>query len=600
MKIHEGFTRVLASRRAYRIGFGLVAAVALGCAADTGLTDDLQHVAASSAELTGGTTTPTSSLQTSGVVLIKIAYPNSTGYCSGALLTNRWVLTAGHCFCQSTVNAPTNVSVSVYGKNATTEQPQLAPLFTSAVEKIIRHGTYDVALVRLDQTLPFSNVPQIWASDGTNLVGANVVAGGFGYNRFDSQGKLVGVTESLNTAPMRIDRIGTTQATVTYPNSCNPAEQTNATDGPWIRPPAGSTASTQEGDSGSPLFLGSDPNTRVIIGVLLGSVVTLQGTKYNAYTGIWKVRDWIRSNTDISARSECPMTLPSSAGATSPAVAQGPNNSVHIVALQGSEIFHWRIKSDGTVAKLGKVPGVTTQNVPALGMESTAASGQPLKLGLASRPSNGMLKYLRWSEDVGWGSPVDSGIYSHGAPAMSNGGVIAFVNANSRVGVTQYNPVALTFAATQLVPASAPNADSLKRVSIITEPAYGVSVVAYRTAANQWQQITGSPTCPVITGSYFCTPDALLSTDWSSAHLVYNAGERLAMVVTRKQSASDATPTLENRVPYNQANHYWGQNKLVFAGEPGAATVGSNTWVAYFDSAGLRVAKADNCFSNSW
>lgn len=590
----------LRARRLLVLGWlGVLGALAHGCAAEVGGVENTELAQDTPSALTGGTTTPTSGLLTSGVVTVQTRRGNTIEHCSGGLVSNRWVLTARHCFCQSDLSALANVTVSVYGSVANGADPTLGQVVTSGVERIVRHDSYDVALVRLDRALPFANVPQIWAGTGASLVGLSVVAGGFGLNRFDSQGNLVGAGESLNTSPMRIDRLATTASETTYPNDCSPAESVFASDGPWTRPPAGSSATTQGGDSGSPLFLGTDPNTRVLVGVLRGSS-WIGVDRYNTYTGIWKIRDWIRSNTDISRRDACPRTMPSSANATNPAIARGPGDSVHIVAIQGAQLGHWRIQADGTAQKLGTIPNVTTQSFPALGMEATAAPGQSQKLGLAARQSNGFLRYLRWSEDVGWSAPIDTTIYSRGAPAMANGGVIAVVDAASRAGVTRYDPATGSFAPVTLVPASAPNVDSLKRISVIAEPAFGITVLGYRTASNQWQQISGSSTCTPVTGSYFCAPDSLIATDWSSAQLVYSAGERLAMVTTRKKVATDALPTLENRVTSGQTSYAWGENKLTLPGEPAAATVGNNTWVAWFDAVGLRVAKSDNCFSNDW
>jgi V8-like Glu-specific endopeptidase len=540
-------------------------------------TGEAEPVAASSDPLTGASVVATADLPATGVVRI---LSDTAGGCTGVLLTNRWVLTAAHCFCTANVNTPSNTVVSIYGSEANGQNQSLVPLYQTTATRIQRNANNDVALVKLAQTLPFKSPPQIYTGNGSDLLGQTVTQWGWG-----NQISLRTTTSSVVNVTRDFGSFGS-------PHCAN--ESFHGGDGLLLQPVHG-----EEGDSGGPVFSSSGQLVGVYSGVDSDGIPPGPVTNYDGYTGIWLVRDWIKQITvwDIATASNCVIPLPISTGfqTRNPAVAEGADGAVHIASPQADgSIGHWRIDLGG-VHTLGAVPGASTNPSDAVGM-GLESSGNPPMLGLAYRDSSsGELMYARWSDTGGWSAPIARPSTPLAAgPAMTKGGPVALMQSNRRVYVTFFDPVSQSFGGLSRPPVSQwPLADPNQRISVAFEPAYGgITTVGYRTPSGNWIQATGSQAC----STYFCGANPAFSNSWSSAMLAYGSGDRMSIVTT-------VSAGVFNRVSFGTTYYPWTQQATqAVGGQPGVAEIGGNlAWVGdYFIQGGLFYGRADNCFANDF
>lgn len=551
------------------------------------------EVAVSEQAVLNGTRVALDLLPDSGTVRISAA-----GGCTGTLITNRWVLTADHCFCQSHVNSPGSVSVSIYGTlDGVTDA--MRSHHTTVATKVIRHPTLDVALVKLKQSLPYSWPARIYTGSGGDLIGQTARIRGFGDNRRNASNVPIGLHESQYWGEMRINRTGSFDHNEIH--KCpNPAENFEGKPYPGLEvvPIAPANSTVTFGDSGSGLFVGSFEQAFLVGVAAAGNSTT--STAY--YTGMWLVRDWIKQVTDIWTLNECLTQLPSSASADRQAIATGPDGKLHAVAVfPDTSIGHWSSTNGKSWSWLGWVPNGWTANTPALTTEAAApAWPQPKKLGLAFRnPSNNVLMYARWNIASGWeaAQAIPSGLQVKGGLAGHNG-IIAFAGLDDRAGLTAFDAPTNTWLPVQWARTTAPRVDTARGISVAHDQTAGLSLLGYRTTNNAWVQTYGSWSCAPTTGSYLCNNEQPYGTDWVHAAVAYVPGERIYIETVRQNGGA----RIEQRTVLGAASYDWGWSNFVLGNSVAVTDFKGEVYAlrSNFNNNGLAIGPVGNCYNSQF
>jgi len=480
--------------------------------------------------------------------------------------------------------------------------------YASVATRVVLHPTYDVALIELENAVPFKVTPLLYdGSDGLDLRNEVGRAWGFGPIRLDDVGQPVGSGETLSSAALSIQGVGEVGPQLERVANCDVLPPQRSSLGPLAVPVNHRPPKPVEEAEGGPLFVGGDdPETRVLVGILKGTTDSAY-----AFTGIWSIRDWIRETaTDVSSRRDCSEPIPSSTGMSRPAVAEGPDGKIDVVAVRTSDgtLHHWRRAPDGTIAGPTVVPEAHSDLLPGLAKESQAPAGEAVKLGLAFRDAGTKdLKYARWSAETSWSAPITVPGTRNARAVALDGGVIAFVGSGGVMGSTYYN------FETGLRPfPDAPIGDIDVNRGFSTHyfgGGFGAAIWSgFRTPRNEWVEIFGTFRSADGGGLIWRWENTLpVATEWQHAVLSGSPRGGGMIVATRPAGASSV---VEHHLAYTSQTEpirlfQVGSNRLKVQGEIAAGYAEpDDTWVVTeavgAEPTGLMLRRSTDCFANDW
>lgn len=213
----------------------------------------------------GSVVTPAEQQQ-KGLVILNIPTPGGFVSCSGVLVANDWLLTAGHCADQDRLT-PGNIQVQFAGVAIGVQAVYLFGGFADEVGP-------DLALLHLSAPFNIGGSPtsfrnQLWSGEPRNLFGKTIAF--YGQGRTDCMGPPAGVGtyRAADFVVNQDDYVATTRPN----NPLNPPAATNFAmqDGGWFfqNPRTASGQIQRPGDSGGPSFI-FENGTPMLVGIHSG------------------------------------------------------------------------------------------------------------------------------------------------------------------------------------------------------------------------------------------------------------------------------------------------------------------------------------------
>ncbi|XP_053688653.1 collagenase-like [Sabethes cyaneus] len=217
-------------------------------------------------------------------VLLKIQLSQGRALCGGSLLSDQWVLTAGHC-----TQGATSFEVTLGAVDLNDNENDGRVVVTAT--EYVRHEKYnplfatnDVAVVKLPEPVQFNErvQPVKLPTGADSYTDQKVVVSGWGLQKNGGS-----VAEKLQYAPLTV--ISNSQCTKTY-NPLVVKKTTLCAQGEDKQSPC-------NGDSGGPLVL---ENEHVLVGVVsFGHATGCERGFPGAFARVTSFVDWIKKKTGL-------------------------------------------------------------------------------------------------------------------------------------------------------------------------------------------------------------------------------------------------------------------------------------------------------------